>query len=154
MASVAETAFHTSGLIRLTRPQLVGTMTGLILAVLLASLDQTIVGTAEPRIIAQLSGFDRYPWVATSYLLTSSLAIPIFARLSDIYGRKWFFLTGCGMFMLTSALCGASGNLTFLPTDGMNQLILSRGLQGVAGGMMMGLAFTIIGDIFAPAERG
>jgi EmrB/QacA subfamily drug resistance transporter len=154
MSTAVEPEFHTSGVVRLTRPQLVGTMLGLLLSVLLASLDQTIVGTAEPRIIAQLSGFDRYPWVATSYLLTSTLAIPIFARLSDIYGRKWFFLTGCGMFMLTSALCGASGNLTFIPTDGMNQLILSRGLQGVAGGMMMGLAFTIIGDIFAPAERG
>ncbi len=145
--------YHTSGIVRLTRAQLLGTMTGLLLSVLLASLDQTIVGTAEPRIIAQLSGFDRYPWVATTYLLCSTLAIPIFARLSDIYGRKWFFLTGAGMFMLTSALCGAAGKLP-VPLDGMNQLIISRGLQGIGGGMMMGLAFTIIGDIFSPAERG
>src|SRR6202041_2786303 len=153
-ASAVEPKFHTSGLIRLTRPQMFATMTGLMLALLLAALDQTIVGTAEPRIIAQLSGFDRYPWVSTTYLLTSTLAIPIFARLSDIYGRKWFFLAGAGMFMLTSALCGASGTLTFLPLDGMNQLIVFRGLQGVGGGMMMGLAFTIIGDVFSPAERG
>ncbi len=152
--AAVQAEFHTSGLVRLTRPQLLGTMLGLLLSVLLASLDQTIVGTAEPRIIAQLSGFDRYPWVATNYLLTSTLAIPIFAKLSDIYGRKWFFLTGAGMFMLTSALCGASGTLTFLPIDGMNQLIVFRGLQGVGGGMMMGLAFTIIGDVFSPAERG
>src|ERR1700742_201038 len=130
-AASAQSHFHTSGIIQLTRPQLLGTMLGLLLSVLLASLDQTIVGTAEPRIIAQLSGFDRYPRVATSYLLTSTLAIPIFAKLSDIYGRKWFFMTGAGMFMLTSALCGASGKLTFLPIDGMNQLILSRGLQGI-----------------------
>jgi len=129
-------------------------MTGLLLAVLLASLDQTIVGTAEPRIIAQLSGFDRYPWVSTTYLLCSTLAIPIFARLSDIYGRKWFFLTGAAMFMVTSALCGAAGKLPGIPLDGMNQLIISRGLQCIGGGMMMGLAFTIIGDIFSPAERG
>jgi EmrB/QacA subfamily drug resistance transporter len=154
MATAVQAEYHTSGVVRLTRPQLVGTMLGLLLSVLLASLDQTIVGTAEPRIIAQLSGFDRYPWVATNYLLTSTLAIPIFAKLSDIYGRKWFFLTGAGMFMLTSALCGASGTLTFLPIDGMNQLIVFRGLQGVGGGMMMGLAFTIIGDVFSPAERG
>lgn len=154
MPTAVKSEFHTSGLVQLTRPQLVGTMLGLLLCVLLASLDQTIVGTAEPRIIAQLSGFDRYPWVATNYLLTSTLAIPIFAKLSDIYGRKWFFLTGAGMFMLTSALCGASGTLTFLPIDGMNQLIVFRGLQGVGGGMMMGLAFTIIGDVFSPAERG
>jgi EmrB/QacA subfamily drug resistance transporter len=154
MPTAPQTEFHTSGLVQLTRSQLIGTMLGLLLSVLLASLDQTIVGTAEPRIIAQLSGFDRYPWVATNYLLTSTLAIPIFARLSDIYGRKWFFLAGAGMFMLTSALCGMSGTLTFLPIDGMNQLIVFRGLQGVGGGMMMGLAFTIIGDVFSPAERG
>ena len=146
--------FQTSGIVRLTRSQLLGTMTGLLLAVLLASLDQTIVGTAEPRIIAQLSGFDRYPWVSTTYLLCSTLAIPIFARLSDIYGRKWFFLTGAAMFMVTSALCGAAGKLPGIPLDGMNQLIISRGLQCIGGGMMMGLAFTIIGDIFSPAERG
>ncbi|MBV9503581.1 MAG: MFS transporter, partial [Acidobacteriia bacterium] len=115
---------------------------------------QTIVGTAEPRIIAQLSGFDRYPWVASAYLLTSTLAVPIFAKLSDMYGRKWFFLGGSAMFVLTSALCGASGTFRFGPLDGMNQLIFFRGLQGIGAGMMMGLAFTIIGDVFSPAERG
>jgi EmrB/QacA subfamily drug resistance transporter len=130
------------------------TMTGLLLAVLLAALDQTIVGTAEPRIIAQLSGFDRYPWVSTMYLLTSTLAVPIFAKLSDMYGRKWFFLGGTSIFVLTSALCGAAGTFTFLPIDGMSQLIVFRGLQGIGAGMMMGLAFTIIGDVFSPAERG
>src|SRR5579864_7512829 len=154
MASAVETKFQTSGLVRLTRPQLMGTMAGLLLSVLLASLDQTIVGTAEPKIIAQLSGFNRYPWVSTLYLLTSTLSIPIFAKLSDIYGRKWFFLSGAATFVVMSALCGASGKLTFLPLDGMNQLILARGLQGIGGGMMMGLAFTIIGDVFSPAERG
>jgi EmrB/QacA subfamily drug resistance transporter len=153
-ASAVEPKFHTSGLIRLTRPQMFATMTGLMLAVLLAALDQTIVGTAEPRIIAQLSGFNRYPWVSTTYLLTSTLAVPIFAKLSDMYGRKWFFLGGATMFVLTSALCGASGTFTFLPIDGMNQLIVFRGLQGIGAGMMMGLAFTIIGDVFSPAERG
>lgn len=153
MASAVETPFQTSGLVRLSRPQLIGTMAGLLLSVLLASLDQTIVGTAEPRIIAQLSGFNRYPWVSTGYLLSSTIAVPIFAKLSDIYGRKWFFLLGAAIFVLTSALCGASGNLP-LPLDGMNQLILFRSLQGLGGGMMMGLAFTIIGDIFSPVERG
>src|ERR1700742_767167 len=125
-AASAQSHFHTSGIIQLTRPQLFGTMAGLLLSVLLASLDQTIVGTAEPRIIASLSGFNRYPWVATSYLLTSTLAVPIFAKLSDIYGRKWFFLGGSVMFVLTSALCGAAGKLNFLGIDGMNQLIVFR----------------------------
>jgi EmrB/QacA subfamily drug resistance transporter len=150
----ADTDFRTSGLVRLTRPQLFWTMAGLMLSVLLAALDQTIVGTAEPRIIANLSGFTRYPWVATAYLLTSTLAVPIFAKLSDMYGRKWFFLGGSAGFVAASALCGASGTLKFLPIDGMNQLIIFRGLQGVGAGMMMGLAFTIIGDVFSPAERG
>jgi EmrB/QacA subfamily drug resistance transporter len=154
MAAVAETTFVTSGLIRLTRPQLIGTLAGLLLSVLLAALDQTIVGTAEPRIIAQLSGFNRYPWVASAYLLTSTLAVPIFAKLSDMYGRKWFFLGGSAGFVLASALCGASGTLNFLGLDGMNQLILFRGLQGIGAGTMMGLAFTIIGDVFSPVERG
>jgi EmrB/QacA subfamily drug resistance transporter len=153
-ASAVEPQFHTSGLIRLTRAQTYATMTGLLLAVLLSALDQTIVGTAEPRIIAQLSGFDRYPWVSTMYLLSSTLAVPIFAKLSDMYGRKWFFLGGSLMFVLSSALCGAAGTMTYLPIDGMNQLIVFRGLQGIGAGTMMGLAFTIIGDIFSPAERG
>src|SRR5262244_1483337 len=125
MASVAAPEeFHTSGIVRLTKPQLVGTMTGLILAMLLAALDQTIVGTAEPRIIASLSGFNRYPWVATAYLLTSTITVPIFASLSDIHGRKPFFLVGATLFVVTSGLCGAAGTLTFMPNDGMGQLIL------------------------------
>ena len=149
-----EIAYATAGLVRLTKPQLAGTLIGLLLAALLAAIDQTIVGTAEPRIIASLSGFDRYPWVATAYLLTSTLSVPIFASLSDIYGRKPFFLLGALLFVVTSALCGLAGDLTFLPIDGMNQLILFRGLQGVGAGMVMGLLFTIVGDIFSPAERG
>jgi len=146
--------YATSGLVRLTRPQLIGTLIGLALAALLAAIDQTIVGTAEPRIIASLSGFNRYPWVATTYLLTSTLSVPIFASLSDIHGRKPFFLLGATLFVVTSALCGAAGTLTFLPIDGMGQLILFRGLQGIGAGMVMGLLFTIVGDIFSPSERG
>src|SRR5579859_5640995 len=79
-----------AGLHNLSRRQLAGTLTGLVLTLLLSALDQTIVGTSEPRIIASLNGFDRYPWVTTAYLLSSTIAVPIFAKLSDIYGRKWF----------------------------------------------------------------
>src|ERR1051326_1988274 len=146
--------WRTSGIIQLTRPQTVGTLSGLMLAVLLAALDQTIVGTAEPKIIASLLGFDRYPWVSTAYLLCSTISVPIFAKLSDIYGRKWFLLAGSAGFVLTSALCGAAGKVNSLNLDGMNQLILFRAMQGICGGMMTGLTFTIIGDIFSPAERG
>ena len=154
MTATAETEYHTSGIVRLTRPQLVGTLTGLLLAALLAAIDQTIVGTAEPRIIAQLSGFDRYPWIATAYLLTSTVSVPIFASLSDRYGRKPFFMLGALLFVVASALCGAAGDLTFMPIDGMGQLILFRGLQGIGGGMVTGILFTIVGDIFSPIERG
>ncbi len=154
MATASEPVYVTSGLVRLTKPQLIGTMTGLLLAALLAAIDQTIVGTAEPRIIASLQGFDRYPWVATIYLLSSTVSVPIFASLSDRYGRKPFFMLGATLFVIASALCGAAGNLTFMPIDGMGQLIVFRGLQGIGGGMVTGILFTIVGDIFSPIERG
>src|SRR5271163_676744 len=121
MSTLAEAS--RPGLHNLSRRQLVGTMTGLLLTLLLAALDQTIVGTAMPRIIADLNGFDRYPWVTTAYLLTSTIAVPIFAKLSDLYGRKYFFLAGTILFVLASALCGASGKLPGFPGDGMTQLI-------------------------------
>jgi EmrB/QacA subfamily drug resistance transporter len=154
MATAAEVKYYTSGFIRLTKPQFIGTLAGLMMCLLLAALDQTIVGTAEPRIIASLSGFDRYPWVATTYLLTSTICMPIFAKLSDMYGRKWFFLLGAIVFVGSSGLCGGAGQMNFLPFDGMGQLIVFRGLQGVGAGIMFGLVFTIVGDIFSPAERG
>lgn len=153
MAATAEPTYLTSGFIRLTRPQLVGTLGGLLLGLLVAALDQTVVGTAEPRIIASLSGFDRYPWVATAYMLSMTVSVPIFAKLSDIYGRKWLFLGGLIIFVVASAFCGASGDIP-LRLDGMNQLILFRGIQGIGAGMLFGLTFTIVGDIFSPIERG
>lgn len=146
--------YVTSGVVRLTRPQLIGTMLGLLLAAALAAIDQTIVGTAEPRIISTLSGFDRYPWVATLYMLCSTIGVPIFASLSDRFGRKPFFMGGVVVFVVASALCGAAGNLTFIPFDGMGQLILFRGLQGLGAGMITGVLFSIVGDIFSPKERG
>lgn len=129
------------------------TVAGLMLTLLLAAMDQTIVGTAMPRVVANLNGFDRYPWVTTAYLLSSTIAVPVFAKLSDLYGRKWLYLMGLAIFIVSSWLCGAAGNVP-LPLDGMNQLIAFRGLQGIGGGAIMGLTFTIIGDLFAPAERG
>lgn len=144
----------TSGFYPLTQTQLTGTLAGLMLTLMLAALDQTIVGTAMPRIISQLNGFNRYPWVTTAYLLTSTIAVPVFAKLSDLYGRKGFFLFGTGLFIFASALCGAAGEFSWMPIDGMNQLILFRGIQGVAAGIIVGLLFAIIGDIFSPVERG
>lgn len=146
------TGFH-----ELSRKQLITTVIGLQLTLLLSALDQTIVSTAMPRIIQSLTGFDRYAWVTTAYMLTSTAAVPIFGKLSDIYGRKWFLLGGTIFFLATSALCGAAGYFPLFapsPHAGMDQLILFRGMQGIAGGMLMALTFTVIGDIFPPAERG
>lgn len=130
-----------------------GTIIGLQLTLLLAALDQTIVATAMPSIVAQLNGFDRYAWVTTAYLLTSTASGPIFARISDIFGRKWVLLPAAIFFLLSSLLCGAAGEIP-LPLDGMTQLIVFRGLQGIGGGVIMAIVFTVIGDIFPPAQRG
>jgi EmrB/QacA subfamily drug resistance transporter len=129
----------------LARRDLVLTVAGLMLALLLAALDQTIVGTAMPRIIADLHGFDQYAWVTTAYLLTSTAVVPISGKLSDMYGRKLFLCGGVIGFVLTSALCGLSQD--------MNQLIVFRGLQGVAAGVLTSTIFTVISQIFPPAER-
>ena len=140
----------------LSKRQLIGTIIGLQLTLLLAALDNTIVGTAMPSIIGQLQGFDRYAWVTTAYMLTSTIGVPIFGKLSDLFGRKIIFLGGAIGFVIASALCGAAGAAGDLPLlgDGMNQLIAARGLQGLAAGVIMGLTFTVVGDLFPPSERG
>lgn len=130
----------------LPRRQLIITVFGLMLALLLAALDQTVVGTAMPRIIAELQGFNRYAWVTTAYLLTSTAVVPITGKLSDLYGRKLFLVGGAVFFVATSMLCGLAQD--------MNQLIVFRGLQGVGGGILMSTVFTVISAIFPPAERG
>src|SRR5919201_1032677 len=130
----------------LPRRALVLTVAGLMLGLLLAALDQTIVGTAMPRVIADLQGFDHYAWVTTAYLLTSTAVVPIVGKLSDLYGRKFFLLGGAAFFVLTSALCGLAQDMT--------QLIVFRGLQGLGGGVLMATVLTVISQIFAPAERG
>ncbi|MDE2935491.1 MAG: MDR family MFS transporter [Chloroflexota bacterium] len=129
-----------------SRRQVVITMGGLLLAVFLASLDQTVVGTAIPRIVTDLGGFDRFTWITTSYIVASITFVPIVGRLSDLYGRKAFFIGGILLFLVGSVLAGASQT--------MNQLIAARAVQGVGGGAMMALAFTTVADLFAPRERG
>ena len=118
---------------------------GVMLGMLLAALDQTIVSTAMPRIVASLNGFDRYAWVATSYLVTSTVLTPIAGKLGDLFGRKPFLLTGMAGFMFMSWLCGFSQD--------MNQLIVFRGGQGVFGGILFASVFTVLADIYPPAQR-
>src|ERR1700730_1415770 len=137
----APTSFHA-----LPRRDLILTVGGLMLGPLLAALDQTIVGTAMPRIVAELHGFEHYAWVTTAYLLTSTAVVPISGKLSDMYGRKVFLLGSSALFILTSALCGLRQDMT--------QLIVLRGLQGLAGGVLTSTVFTVISQIFPPAERG
>src|SRR6266702_2638889 len=131
---------------RFTRRETLLTMFGVLMVMLLASLDQTIVSTAMPRVIADLHGFDRYTWVSTAYLLTSTVTVPIYGKLSDLFGRKPIFLFGVVIFLIGSALSGAS--------QSMNELIAFRAFQGLGAGALMPIAIAIIGDLFTPRERG
>jgi len=134
------------GLRSLPRQQVIVTFAGVMLAMFLGSLDQTVVGTAMPRIISDLGGFSHYTWVTTIYIITSAVTIPITGKLTDMYGRKFFYIGGLGVFVLSSFLCGLSNT--------MAQIIVFRGVQGIGAGIMMANAFTVIGDLFPPAERG
>src|SRR5256714_5596718 len=131
---------------RFTRRETLLTMAGVLLVMLLASLDQTIVGTAMPRIITDLQGFDRYTWVTTAYLFTSTVMIPIYGKLSDLFGRKPIFLIGVVLFLIGSAASGAS--------QSMNELIAFRAFQGLGAAALMPIALAVIGDLFTPRERG
>ncbi len=131
---------------RFSRRETLLTMLGVLLVMLLASLDQTIVGTAMPRIISDLQGFNRYTWVTTAYLLTSTVMVPIYGKLSDIFGRKPIFLVGVVLFLLGSAASGASQT--------MNQLIGFRAFQGLGAAALLPIALAVIGDLFTPRERG
>lgn len=131
------------------------TLIGLMVVFLLSALDQTIVSTAMPRIIEQLEGLEYYSWVTTAYLLASTVMVPIYGKLGDLYGRKPILITGIVLFLLGSALCGMSGEpfLHGLFGGGMIQLIVFRAVQGLGGAALFTSAFAILGDMFPPAER-
>src|SRR5437660_5332591 len=130
----------------LSRQRVILATAGTMLALLLAALDQTIVGTAIPRIVADLNGLDRLAWVTTAYLVTSTTMTPIAGKLGDLFGRKPFLLAGRIGFVAASALCGLSQNMT--------ELIVARGVQGIFGGILFATVFTVIGDLFPPDQRG
>ena len=129
----------------LSRRRIAAVIIAVMLGMLLSAVDQTVVGTAMPRIIADLNGLQHYAWVATAYLLASTASMPIWGKLSDAFGRKRFFILGMAIFMVGSALCGQA--------QGMTELIAFRALQGLGAGAMMPISQAIIGDIFPPAQR-
>src|SRR5689334_14913860 len=132
------------------------TLWGVAIVFLLSALDQTIVATAMPRIIAELNGLALYSWVTTAYLLSSTVMVPIWGKLGDLFGRKPVLLAGILFFLMGSWLSGLSGEFGSLPLigGGMVQLIVFRAVQGIGGGALFTTAFAIIGDLFPPRERG
>jgi EmrB/QacA subfamily drug resistance transporter len=121
-------------------------MVAVMSAMFFAAVNMTIVGTALPKIVSQIGGMEYFDWVFTVYMLTSTITAMLVGKLSDIYGRKIFILIGIGIFMLGAFLSGTSNDIY--------QLIMYRGLQGFGGGMIMSCAFTTVGDLFAPRDRG
>jgi MFS family permease len=118
----------------------------LLLVLLLASLDQTIVSTALPTIVGDLGGIEHLSWVVTAYLLSSTIVGPLYGKLGDLYGRKRLLQTAIVVFLVGSALCGLAQN--------MAELIAFRALQGIGGGGLMVTTIAVVGDIIPPRERG
>ncbi|MCP3739391.1 MDR family MFS transporter [Rossellomorea sp. BNER] len=119
---------------------------GLLLGILMAAMDNTIVATAMGTIVADLGGLDKFVWVTSAYMVAVMAGTPIFGKLSDMYGRKRFYLFGLIVFLFGSILCGTA--------DSMVQLSIYRAIQGIGGGALMPIAFTIVFDIFPPEKRG
>jgi len=119
---------------------------GLMVALMLAALDQTIVATALPRIVSDLGGITQYSWVFTAYMLTSTVTVPLYGRLGDVYGRRPLFLIAIVLFLAGSALCGLA--------QGMTELVLFRAVQGLGAGGLFPLSLAVIGAIVPPRERG
>jgi EmrB/QacA subfamily drug resistance transporter len=117
-----------------------------LLALFLGALDQTITGPALPTIVTQLGGNEYYNWVVMVYLLTSTVSVPFYGKLSDLYGRKPLLMIGVIIFLIGSALSGLSQN--------MEMLLLFRGIQGIGAGALFPIALAVIGDLFTPQERG
>ena len=130
----------------LTRRATLAAMSGVLLGMLLAALNQTIVATALPRIVGELGGVDHYSWVFSAYMLGATVTTPIYGRLSDVYGRRPFFVAGIVIFMAGAVVCGAAGSMT--------QLVAGRAVQGLGAGALIPLAVATIGDLIPPSERG
>ena len=118
----------------------------LLLVMLLSALDQTIVSTALPTIVGELGGLDKLSWVVTAYILSSTIAVPLYGKFGDLFGRKIVLQVAIVLFLAGSALCGLAQNMT--------QLVLMRGLQGLGGGGLMVISMAAVADVIPPANRG
>jgi EmrB/QacA subfamily drug resistance transporter len=146
MSAPATTTAHPAEEAGFTHRQILVIMSGLMMGMFLAALDQTIVSTALPTIVGDFHRSNLLSWVITAYLLASTASTPLWGKAGDLYGRKRVFQLAIVVFLLASVLCGASQN--------MFELIAFRGLQGIGGGGLLSLAFAIIGDVIPPRERG
>ena len=129
-----------------TQRQVLFAFSAMMLATLLAALDQTIVATALPQIVSDLQGFEDLSWVVTAYLLATTVTVPLYGKLSDLYGRRRLFVVAISIFLVGSALCGTA--------QSMGELIAFRALQGVGAGGLLPLTQAAIADLFSPRERG
>jgi EmrB/QacA subfamily drug resistance transporter len=130
----------------LTIGRILAIYAGLMVTLALAALDQTIVATALPRIVGDLGGITQYSWVFTAYMLTSTVTVPLYGKLGDVYGRKYLFLISIVVFLIGSALCGAAQSMT--------QLVIFRAVQGIGAGGLFPLSLAVIGNIVPPRDRG
>jgi EmrB/QacA subfamily drug resistance transporter len=130
----------------LTIGRILAIYAGLMVTLALAALDQTIVATALPRIVGDLGGITQYSWVFTAYMLTSTVTVPLYGKLGDVYGRKKLFLFSIVVFLIGSALCGAAQSMT--------QLVVFRAIQGIGAGGLFPLSLAVIGNIVPPRDRG
>ena len=130
----------------LSAPRRAAILIAVLLGAMFAALDQLVVITAMPRVVADLGGLGQFAWVFTAYMLTSTVTLPIYGKLSDMYGRRPFWIAGLALFMLGSALAGAS--------QAMIHLVLARAVQGLGAGALMALGAAVFGDLFPPSERG
>ncbi len=146
MTSLRARLAHTPPGYRFSIGRILAIYSGLMVTLLLAALDQTIVATALPRIVSDLGGLTQYAWVFTAYMLTSTVTVPLYGKLGDVYGRKKLFIFAIVVFLIGSALCGLA--------QGMTQLVVFRAIQGIGAGGLFPLSLAVIGNIVPPRDRG
>ncbi len=137
---------HTPPGYRYSIGRILAIYSGLMVTLLLAALDQTIVATALPRIVSDLGGITQYSWVFTAYMLTSTVTVPLYGKLGDVCGRKNLFLFAIVVFLIGSTLCGLAQSMT--------QLVIFRAVQGIGAGGLFPLSLAVIGNIVPPRDRG